>query len=135
MVAAGAEVMEPEMAEAHMTYQLSVERGMMEALNGPYSAHVHPDATLQVRRSVDTGGVERWRTLVAAWFPADKVDEALAIIQCESEGDPTAKNPVSSASGLWQFLKGWWLGRWSPDTVGAFDPFDPVASMRAAAIV
>lgn len=32
----------------------------------------------------------------------------LAIAKCESGLDPTAKNPNSSASGVFQFLKGTW---------------------------
>lgn len=106
-------------------------RAYLIAVNGTHDA---PDHTHPTRRSVDTSGVEQWRPLVAVWFPPDKVDDALAIIQCESRGDPTATNPVSSASGLWQFLRGWYTGRWS-SVVGSFNPFNPVASMRAAAIV
>ena len=138
VVAAGAATPEPELAETRASYLEHQARharvDLITALNGPYIEPGVPYHVHTVRRSVDTGGVDRWRTLAGVWFPPDKVDDALAIIKCESEGDPTAKNPVSSASGLWQFLKGWWLGRWS-DAVGVFDPLDPVASMRAAAIV
>ena len=103
-------------------------------LNGPYVAvsHTHSEPERSLVGTI--GGVERWRSLAAEWFPPDKVDEALAIIWCESRGDPVARNPVSSASGLWQFLKGWYSGRWS-SAVGVFDPLDPVQSMRAATIV
>lgn len=52
--------------------------------------------------------VERWRDLVAAYFPASRVDEALAIIDCESNGDPDALNPYSGAGGLFQFLPSTW---------------------------
>ena len=132
---AGAEVMEPDMADTSADYlehqAQHVRAEQLIALNGPYIAHVHPDQP--VRRTV-VSGVEQWRVLVGRWFPPDRVDEALAIIWCESRGDPTARNPVSSASGLWQFLRGWWSGKWS-DMVGVFDPRDPVAAMRAAAIV
>ena len=135
---AGAEVMEPDMADTYAAYlqheAQHARADLIAAVNGPYSAPDAPYHVHTVRRSVDTGGVERWRTLVAAWFPADKVDEALSIISCESGGDPSIPNPTSSALGLWQFLKGWYTGKWS-DTVGVFDPLDPVASMRAAAIV
>ena len=130
--------MEPEMAQHRETYLMDeARRARAEALmvlNGPYSAHVHPDRMPRLNRMVDTGGVEQWRTLAAEWFPANKVDEALSIISCESGGDPSIPNPTSSAVGLWQFLKGWYLGKWS-SVVGVFDPRDPIASMRAAAIV
>jgi hypothetical protein len=32
------------------------------------------------------------------------------VLQRESGGSPTAQNPSSSASGLWQFLRGTWAG-------------------------
>jgi soluble lytic murein transglycosylase-like protein len=50
--------------------------------------------------------VERWRDLVAAYFPASEVDTALAVMACESGGDPNAYNP-SGASGLMQVLASW----------------------------
>ena len=46
----------------------------------------------------------------------------MALISCESGGDPRAKNPHSSASGLGQFLDGTWR-RWSP-RAAAFYGFD-----------
>ena len=59
--------------------------------------------------SVNTGmgsGVEQWRGLVAAYFPADQVDTALRVMACESGGNPNAYNP-SGASGLMQVLSSW----------------------------
>jgi hypothetical protein len=32
------------------------------------------------------------------------------VLERESGGDPTAQNPTSTASGLWQFLDGTWAG-------------------------
>lgn len=52
--------------------------------------------------------IERWRPAVASYFPADQVDDALAVLRCESNGDPEAYNPYSGASGLFQFLPGTW---------------------------
>lgn len=52
--------------------------------------------------------VERWRPIVATYFPAARVDEALYVIQCESNGDPAAYNPYSGAGGLFQFLPPTW---------------------------
>ncbi|HSJ33494.1 MAG TPA: transglycosylase SLT domain-containing protein [Acidimicrobiia bacterium] len=52
--------------------------------------------------------VERWRPLVTAYFAPAQVDGALAVIRCESYGDPGAYNPYSGASGLFQFLPSTW---------------------------
>jgi muramidase (phage lysozyme) len=38
----------------------------------------------------------------------------MMIIDRESGGNPLAKNPTSTASGLLQFLSSWWSGRWDP---------------------
>ncbi len=77
--------------------------------------------------------VERWRSLVAAHFPADLVNDALLIMQCESLGDPSAVNPYSGASGLYQFLP----GTWAVASVGAgyadVSVFDPEANIAGAA--
>lgn len=56
------------------------------------------------RRSSSGYTVEQWRPLVAR-YPWD-VNTALAIIRCESGGDPNARNPTSSATGLLQILGG-----------------------------
>lgn len=72
-----------------------------------------------------------WRTLVETWFQPEDVETALRIIWCESGYDTNAKNPSSTASGGWQFLRGWWSGDWG--LTGPFDPFDPAAATKAAA--
>ena len=69
--------------------------------------------------------VGRWIRLArrAGWgWP--EMGQLCYIINRESGGDPNAKNPVSSASGLMQFLSGWWAGKWNP--------FDPYQSLRHA---
>jgi len=48
--------------------------------------------------------VERWRSLVARYFPASEVDKALYVISLESSGNPSAVNPSSNAAGLFQVL-------------------------------
>jgi peptidoglycan hydrolase CwlO-like protein len=77
--------------------------------------------------------VERWRPIVAAHFPADLVEDALYIIQCESNGDPEAVNPYSGAAGLFQFLP----GTWAVASVNAGVPdasvLDPEPNIQAAA--
>ncbi|MDH4119952.1 MAG: transglycosylase SLT domain-containing protein [Acidimicrobiia bacterium] len=77
--------------------------------------------------------VERWRSLVAAYFPAGLVDEALQIIQCESLGDPDAVNPYSGAAGLFQFIPGTWAVASVEAGVGDASVFDPEANIAAAA--
>lgn len=78
-------------------------------------------------------GAEAWRPLVAAHFPANQVDYALAVIWCESKGVPTAKNPSSSASGLFQHLARYWPERSAAAGIPGADIFDPTASTIVAA--
>lgn len=54
-----------------------------------------------------SGNVEQWRGLVAAYGGWD-VDRMLRIMACESGGSPTAKNPRSSATGLFQIMASIW---------------------------
>lgn len=77
--------------------------------------------------------VERWRPLVARYFPAHRVEEALRIMDCESNGDPDAYNPYSGASGLFQFLPSTWAttapkAGWSGHSV-----FEPEPNVSSAA--
>ncbi|MEN8234708.1 MAG: transglycosylase SLT domain-containing protein [Actinomycetota bacterium] len=65
-------------------------------------------ALLSSRQQTFEPNVERWRPLVEEYFPLDRVDEALSVMTCESEGDPDAKSRRSSASGLFQFLRRTW---------------------------
>lgn len=53
----------------------------------------------------------------------------------ESSGDPLAKNPNSSASGLYQFTKATWQslgGAWGPDPTKAFGGLTPSAEEQTA---
>jgi hypothetical protein len=65
-------------------------------------------------------GATRWQPL-ALWvgWPRSCLPMLTYIIDRESGGCPTAKNPSSSASGLLQFLSSWWAGKWNP-----FDPLE-----------
>lgn len=65
--------------------------------------------------------VERWRPLVASIFPAWAVSSALAIIQCESGGNPNATG-AQGERGLFQVHP-----RWHPDAT-----YDPEGNVRAA---
>lgn len=52
--------------------------------------------------------VADWRPLVATYFPLEHVDEALAIIECVSGGDPALVDPATGAAGLFQLLPSTW---------------------------
>jgi transglycosylase-like protein with SLT domain len=52
--------------------------------------------------------IERWRPLVTQYFAADRVEEALSVIWCESRGNPDAVNASSGATGLFQFIPSTW---------------------------
>jgi hypothetical protein len=77
--------------------------------------------------------VERWRPLVEAHFAADRVDQALAIIRCESYGDPDAVNPVSGAAGLFQHLPRYWPERAAAAGYPGASVYDPEANIAGAA--
>jgi hypothetical protein len=80
-----------------------------------------------------TGSVEQWRWLVEKYFPADRVDEALRVMACESRGNPNAKNPSSSATGLFQFLDGTWAWMSVMSGWGGYSRLDPEANTAVAA--
>lgn len=81
------------------------------------------------------GDVERWRGLVETYFQPGDVPWAMRVMACESGGNPYAKNPNSSASGVFQFIRSTWdwvapqLG-YGTHASGAV--FDPVANIHAA---
>lgn len=77
--------------------------------------------------------IERWRPLVSEFFPSHRVDEALAIMRCESNGDPDAYNPYSGASGLFQFIPSTWATTAPKAGYPDASPFDPEANTASAA--
>lgn len=77
--------------------------------------------------------VEQWRSLVQAYFPSSRVEEALAILQCESLGDADAYNPYSGASGLFQFLPSTWASTSPQAGFGGASVFDGGANIGTAA--
>lgn len=77
--------------------------------------------------------VSDWRPLVQAFFDPADVGRALRVITCESGGRPGAKNPVSSASGLFQHLGSLWNTRSAQAGWAGSDVFDPVANVAVAA--
>jgi hypothetical protein len=74
--------------------------------------------------------VEQWRSLVEAYFGAN-TDAALRVMACESGGNEYAKNPSSSASGLFQFLASTWERVTGEDYPG--NVFDGESNIAAAA--
>lgn len=74
-----------------------------------------------------------WRPLVSRYFEQDDVARALAVIRCESGGASEAKNPSSSASGLFQHLGSYWDRRTVKAGWDGADIFDPVANVAVAA--
>ncbi|MDH4118785.1 MAG: S-layer homology domain-containing protein [Acidimicrobiia bacterium] len=95
---------------------------------------VEPHPTILVDLSTPAGaGAEGWRALVAHFFADGDVDRAVDIIDCESGGDPLAKNPRSTASGLFQHLASQWPARAEAAGFSGADVFDPVANTAVAA--
>ena len=123
----------PELSQARSNY-LTEQAAIAEAeqqqllaelrrINGPYD-----NANTEFRWEV-----ERWRPVVDLYFPEDRVDWALRIMECESKGKPDAKNPNSSASGLFQHLARLWPPRAEAAGFAGADVFDPFANIAVAA--
>jgi len=69
-------------------------------------------------------GVGRWVWLSRqVGWPWAQMPTLMYVVDRESGGNPAAKNPVSTASGLLQFLASWWYGKWNP--------FNPRLNLRA----
>lgn len=77
--------------------------------------------------------ISDWRPLVEQFFEPRHVDRALRIIACESGGRVGAKNPTSTASGLFQHLASRWPERSASAGWAGSDVFDPVANVAVAA--
>ena len=81
----------------------------------------------------EAGPVERWRPLVERYFGPTLVEQALSIIDCESNGDPTIRNGRSGAAGLFQFIRGTWATASEQAGFGGASPYEPEANIAAAA--
>jgi Transglycosylase SLT domain len=77
--------------------------------------------------------VEQWRSLVQQFFPSNRVEEALRIIDCESNGDTDAVNPYTGAAGLFQFLPSTWTSASPQAGYGGHSALDPKANIATAA--
>lgn len=74
-----------------------------------------------------------WRPIVELYFQPRHVARALRVMRCESGGDAWAKNPTSTASGLFQHLGSLWGPRAERAGWGDADVFDPHANIAVAA--
>lgn len=54
------------------------------------------------------GGCGGWGDLIREHFGDSQYAKACSVMTCESEGNPRVENPVSTASGLFQFLDTTW---------------------------
>jgi hypothetical protein len=95
------------------------------------TAPMELDPHLLVPHSVTS--VEDWRPLVERYFEPRDVDRALAVIRCESGGNPFAANRHSSARGLFQHLGSEWASRAAKAGWQGADIFDPVANVAVGA--
>ena len=66
--------------------------------------------------------VEQWRGLVSAHFPSEAVDRMMCLMKHESGGNPGAKNPRSSARGLFQILGSLWAPHFGVAPDDLYDP-------------
>ena len=73
--------------------------------------------------------VERWRWLVAEYWPAELVDWALCAISWESGGNPNAKHVRSSVRGLFQIRASVWA---EPFGIEYDDLYDPELNVQLA---
>jgi hypothetical protein len=99
-------------------------------------AHTH---TPTVGRT-DSGmgsNVAQWLPLVAKHFDPEDVGTAMCIMALESGGNPDAKNPRSTAAGLFQFLRSTWDNMVPASVSGGSyasgQVYQPEANIRSAA--
>lgn len=94
-------------------------------------------ATASDEQPLHHPNVERWRPLVEKYWSqygyADEVDFALMVMYAESQGVPTALNPTSDASGLFQHLPKFWADRSVRAGWAGADIFDPESNIAVAA--
>lgn len=73
--------------------------------------------------------VEQWRGLVASIWPTSEVDNVLAVMQCESGGNPNAHNTAGEDSrGLMQIN----VGPGAHTQWASYNLFDPETNLRLA---
>ena len=71
--------------------------------------------------------VEQWRELVASIWPANQVDNVLAVMECESGGNPEAHNTAGEDSrGLMQ------INVYAHPDMAGLNLYDPETNLRSA---
>ena len=70
-----------------------------------------------------------WEPLVTLYFDPDEVPTAMCLMDYESGGNSDAKNPISSARGLFQILASLWAPYFG---VSYDDLYDPELNIRLA---
>jgi len=73
-----------------------------------------------------------WTALIEQHFLERDVDRALAVLHCESSGDPQAAHPGSGAAGLFQHLPQFWDERTKAAGQSGADIFDAEANIAVA---
>jgi hypothetical protein len=76
----------------------------------------------------------QWSEVISTYFEPEDHLTAFKIIGCESWGIPTAKNPNSTATGLWQFISSTWSWVESKLNIEG-SPMDPWLSTRFASFL
>lgn len=88
---------------------------------------------------VDTIATHGWlsqmqvRALVARYFPEEDVNAAIRVAWCESHFNPTAINPETGGTGLFNHLPEFWDQRAEAAGFAGAEPTDPEANVAAAA--
>jgi hypothetical protein len=124
---------DPESDQVFAKADFLTERAIAAAQLREASELTAMDVLVSAETIADEDPVERWRPLVERYFDPSRVEEALSIIDCESNGEPAARNPRSSASGLFQFLERTWSHSSEQAGFGGASPFSPEASIASAA--
>lgn len=97
----------------------------------------HRDAETELeeaeRRLAALRGVAHWLPLVERYFPAERVEEAMQVMRCESNGRPDAVNPTSDATGLFQFKAATWAWASVGAGFGGSSRLEPEANIASAA--
>lgn len=86
-------VTQPTFPDQTANYQATVVEPAKQAEAARVAAVQAAQLTALVP-TVHTGDVEQWRGLVAQYFPAGQVEYALAIMRCESGGNPNARGDM-----------------------------------------
>ena len=74
-----------------------------------------------------------WASLIGKYFQPADIPWATRVMFCESRNDPNAKNPRSSASGLFQQLATFWPERSAKAGWAGANIFDPEANIAVSA--